>query len=181
MTSFGARVCAVEIRLEPESAQYVVRWSRGIKLPPKLPQTQSAITTCPVFYSTKLLAKIKLITKLNIYQHNNYLKWPKPYFGKLYLKCNSFFYFDWSPIHLHGEGGVFDLYCSQPPGGDERARRFALKDEWDTPACTTQTVARHTGLHFPSSIELITAVTNHTLTWADTFSSWSSCRVLFCC
>ncbi len=31
-----------------------------------------------------------------------------------------------------GEGGVYDLYCSQPPGGDQRARSFTLKDEWDT-------------------------------------------------
>ncbi len=69
-----------------------------------------------------------------VYQSdNNYLKWPKPYFGKLYWKCNLFFYFDWSPIRLHGEGGVYDLYCSQPPGGDQRARSFTFPDMWGTP------------------------------------------------
>ncbi len=63
ITSFGARVCAVEIRLEPNSVQKrfvwsqslrnsVARWSRGIRLPPKLPQTQSAITTRPVFIAS---------------------------------------------------------------------------------------------------------------------------------
>ncbi len=57
-------------------------------------------------------------------------KWPKPYFGKLYWKCNLFFYFDSSPIRLHGEGGVYDLYCSQPPGGDQRARSFTFQDMW---------------------------------------------------
>jgi len=24
-------------------------------------------------------------------------------------------------FRLHGEGGVYDLYCSQPPGGDQNA------------------------------------------------------------
>ncbi len=33
-----------------------------------------------------------------------------------------FFFFDSSPIRLHGEGGVYDLYCSQPPGGDQNPR-----------------------------------------------------------
>ncbi len=46
------------------------------------------------------------------------------------------FYFDWSPIRLHGEGMVYDLYCSQPPGGDPRARSFTFQDEWDTPGPT---------------------------------------------
>ncbi len=49
-----------------------------------------------------------------------------------------FFYFDWSPIRLHGEGGIYDLYYSQPPGGDQRARSFTLKDEWDTPGKSVQ-------------------------------------------
>lgn len=31
-----------------------------------------------------------------------------------------------SPICFHGEGGVYDLYCSQPPGGDQRAHRFTF-------------------------------------------------------
>ncbi len=39
-------------------------------------------------------------------------------------KCNLFIYFDWSPIRLHGEGGVYDLYYSQPPGGDQRQLHF---------------------------------------------------------
>ncbi len=46
MTSFGARVCVVVL----------VRWSRGIKVPPKLPQTQSQAhnhDTTPHFYSIK--------------------------------------------------------------------------------------------------------------------------------
>ncbi len=43
----------------------VVRWSCGIKLPPKLPQTQISHNDTPRFYSIKLLAKIKLITKNN--------------------------------------------------------------------------------------------------------------------
>ncbi len=45
----------------------------------------------------------------------------------------NFFYFDSSPIRLHGEGGVYDLYCSQPPGGDQRARSFTFPDMWGTP------------------------------------------------
>ncbi len=45
----------------------------------------------------------------------------------------SVIYFYWSLIRLHGEGGVYDLYCSQPPGGDQRARSFTFKDKWDTP------------------------------------------------
>ncbi len=28
----------------------------------------------------------------------------------------------WSPIRLHGEGRVYDMYCSQPPGGNQKAR-----------------------------------------------------------
>ncbi len=50
----------------------------------------------------------------------------------------EFFYFDWIPIRLHEEGEVYDLYCSQPTGGDQRARSFTFKDEWDTciwPSC----------------------------------------------
>ncbi len=47
------------------------------------------------------------------------------------------FCFDRSPIRLHGEGGVYDLYSSQPPGGDQRARSFTFKDEWDRPAENT--------------------------------------------
>ncbi len=46
ITSFGARVYTVVI----------VRWSRGIKVPPKLPQTQSQAhnhDTIPHFYSIK--------------------------------------------------------------------------------------------------------------------------------
>ncbi len=58
MTSFGARVCTVEICLEPWIL--FMSWSYGIKLPSKLPQTQSTMPTC-----FKLLAKIKLIPKLN--------------------------------------------------------------------------------------------------------------------
>ncbi len=42
-------------------------------------------------------------------------------------------YFDWSPIFLYEEGEVCDMYCSQAPGGDQRARGFTFKDEWDTP------------------------------------------------
>ncbi len=42
------------------------------------------------------------------------------------------FYFDWNPIRLHGQSGVYDLYCSQPPEGDKRARSFTFKDERDT-------------------------------------------------
>ncbi len=26
---------------------------------------------------------------------------------------------DYDPIRLHGEGGVYHLYCSQPPGGQK--------------------------------------------------------------
>ncbi len=48
--------------------------------------------------------------------------------------CIGSVIFDWSPIRLHGEGGVYDLYCSQPPGGDQRARRFTFPDMWGTPA-----------------------------------------------
>jgi len=33
-------------------------------------------------------------------------------------KCNWIFYSGSCAIGLHGEGGVYDLYCSQPPGGD---------------------------------------------------------------
>ncbi len=51
----------------------------------------------------------------------------------MYWKCNLYFYFDSSPICLHGEGGVYDLYCSQPPGGDQRARSFTFHEVWDTP------------------------------------------------
>ncbi len=37
------------------------------------------------------------------------------------------------PFVLHGEGGVYDLYCSQPLGGDQRARSFTFQDVWGTP------------------------------------------------
>ncbi len=70
---------------------------------------------------------------------NNYLKWPKTYFGKLYWKSNYIFFFLTSPIRLHGEGGVHVLYCSQPKGGDQRARSFTFKDMWGTPGLNLQT------------------------------------------
>ncbi len=100
--------------------------------PAQTPADPINLNDTPRIYSIKLLTKMKLITKISnwTYQSDNNLKWPKPYFGKLYWKCNSFFYFDSSPIHLHGEGGVYDLYCSQPPGGDQRARSFTFQDMW---------------------------------------------------
>ncbi len=45
------------------------------------------------------------------------------------------FYFDSSPIRLHVEGGVYDLYCSQPAGGDQRAAASLLKT-WYTHTLT---------------------------------------------
>ncbi len=47
----------------------VVRWSRGIKLPPKLWQSGINHDDTPRFYSITLLAKIKLITKTNIWTY----------------------------------------------------------------------------------------------------------------
>ncbi len=69
-----------------------------------------------------------MITTLNYQNH---------IFEKLYWKCNSFFSFDSSPIGLNGEGGVYNLYYSQPPGSDQRAHSFTFKDEWDTPGWRT--------------------------------------------
>ncbi len=54
----------------------------------------------------------------------------KTIFWKIVLEV--YFFFDSSPIRLHGEGGVYDLYCSQPPGGDQRARSFTFPDMWGT-------------------------------------------------
>ncbi len=92
----------------------------------------------PNFYSIKLIAKIKLITKMNNWTYisviTTTLNDQNHISEKLYWKCNNFFYFDWSPIPLHGEGGVYDLYCSQPPGGDKRACSFIFKNEWDAPS-----------------------------------------------
>ncbi len=92
----------------------------------------------PNFYSIKLIAKIKLITKMNNWTYisviTTTLNDQNHISGKLYWKCNSFLYFDWSPIPLHGEGGVYDLYCSQPPGGDKRACSLIFKNEWDAPS-----------------------------------------------
>ncbi len=56
----------------------------------------------------------------------------KSIFRKIVLEVWLIIYFDSSPIHLHGEGGVYDLYCSQPPGGDQRARSFTFPDTWGT-------------------------------------------------
>ncbi len=50
----------------------------------------------------------------------------KLYFGKLYWKCKIIF-----PI-LHKEGGVYDLYCSQPPEGGQRAHSFTFQNVWGT-------------------------------------------------
>ncbi len=126
----------------------------------------------PRFYSIKLLAKIKMITKMNNWTYISvitYLKWPKPYFGKLYWKCNLFFYFDWSPIRLHGEGGVYDLYCSQPPGGDQRARSFTLKDEWDTPERDQAATSR-------SLLWSNTEVTKTTMIELTKNKTWKNCN-----
>ncbi len=56
-----------------------------------------------------------------------------------------------SPIRLPGEGRVYDLYCSQPPGGDQRARSFTLKDEWDTRYIYTHT---HTHTNVTNGIKV---------------------------
>ncbi len=61
----------------------------------------------------------------------------KTIFRKIVLEVELIFLF--SPIRLHGEGGVYDLYCSQPPEGDQRASSFTFKDEWDTPEPATAT------------------------------------------
>jgi len=41
-------------------------------------------------------------------------------------------------MRLHGEGGVYDLCCSQPPGGDQRARSLTFPDMWCTPNLNIQ-------------------------------------------
>ncbi len=47
----------------------------------------------------------------------------KTIFRKIVLEEFFYFYFFYSsPIRLHGVGGVYDLYCSQPPGGDQNPR-----------------------------------------------------------
>ncbi len=54
MTSFGARVCVVEIRLEPRN-----------QTPAQTPADPISHNDTPRFYGIKLLAKMKLITKMN--------------------------------------------------------------------------------------------------------------------
>ncbi len=105
-----------------------MRCSRGIKLPPKHNDT-------PRFYSIKLLAKIKLITKTNNWTYISVIttSLTKTIFRKIVLAVQFIFYFDSSPIRSHGEGRVYDLYCSQPPGGDQRARSLTFQDVWGTP------------------------------------------------
>ncbi len=51
----------------------------------------------------------------------------------------------WLKSHSFTWSGVYDLYCSQPPGGDQRARSFSFKDEWDTPVVSQQ---NETTVHF---------------------------------
>ncbi len=43
---------------------------------------------------------------------------------KMYLKFNLIVS---HPIRLHGEGGVYDLYCIQSPGGDQDALASLFK------------------------------------------------------
>ncbi len=64
------------------------------------------------------------------------VKWPKTYFGKLYWKCNLFFYFDWSSIRYMEREGFMTWTAASPPGGDQRARSFT-EDDWDTPGAST--------------------------------------------
>ncbi len=88
--SFGARVCAV------------VSWGGEMQYqtPARTPTDPINHNDMPHFYSIRLLAKIKLLTKLNIYQRdNNYLKLRKPYFGKMHWKCSYFLYIFWLKSH----------------------------------------------------------------------------------
>ncbi len=63
MASFGARFCAVEISLE--SAQKCCEVEPRNQTPAQTPADPINHNDMPHFYSIKLLAKTKLITKMN--------------------------------------------------------------------------------------------------------------------
>ncbi len=123
----------------------VVRWSRGIKLPPKLWQSGINHDDTPRFYSITLLAKIKLITKTNIWTYISIITTTLNDQNHILETCigSALIFLFWlNPICLHGEGGVYDLYCSQPPGGDQEptaSLKITFQDEWDTPDTHTLT------------------------------------------
>lgn len=55
---------------------------------------------------------------LNIYQcDKNYLQWQKLYLRKMFLKCNLIF-LGWFTSHYF-TCRVYDLFCCQPPKGDQ--------------------------------------------------------------
>ncbi len=77
---------------------------------------------------------MKLITKISYWTYIRVITTALNDQNHISENCIGSVIFDWSPIRLHGEGGVYDLYCSQPPGGDQIACRFTFPDMWGTPA-----------------------------------------------
>lgn len=115
-------------------------WLYIFDLPSKLRRSSEKLSITPVnhkdtpcFYSIKLLAKIKLITKTNNWTYicviTTTLNGWNHLSGIFHWKCNLFL----SPIRLHEEGGSYDQFWLQPPGGDQRSRSVTFLDERDTP------------------------------------------------
>ncbi len=110
--SFGARVCAVESC-----------GGAGNQTPAKTDPINHNDT--PLFYSIKILAKMKRITKMSNWTYIRVITTTLNDQNHISENCIGSAIL--SPIRLHGEGRVYDLYCSHPPGDEQRARSFTCE------------------------------------------------------
>ncbi len=116
----GAAMLCGRRYLEPESAQ---QWLGALGFRKCTPEQDSAVnqsTEVPFIASNDELKQWSEHEYMNIHQRDKtYLKWQKTSLKKFGLCANWFFSLvDVSSINMEG-GGVNDLYCSQPLGGDQ--------------------------------------------------------------
>ncbi len=115
--SFGAGVCEIVIMC----------WSCCIKVPnSRRPNHKlTIITPHPIFIASNNWLKLNLSEKKKTLEYTS-AWWELPkmletIFGKNVFKVWLDFSFGSRPIGLHGEGRVYDLYCSQPLDGNQKA------------------------------------------------------------
>ncbi len=89
------------------------------------------------------------------------------------------FYFDWSPICLHGEGGVYDLYCSQPPGAIKEPAASLLRTSETHPVqrCILQILVVTSGYLSYCCLSIISNQSAHSPLTSDINKAFSSTQL----
>ncbi len=140
--SMAAAILSKWCRLEPESAQWCREVEPWNQTPAQTPADPINHDDTPCFYSITLLAKIKLITKTNIWTYISIITTTLNDQNHILETCIEsaliFFYFDWIPFVYMERAGF--MTCTVGDQESTASLKITFQDEWDTPDTHTLTL-----------------------------------------